>query len=1029
MPRRLSSHHHVDPFAGRTELLENSEAVELLLGSVKVRATPVPLFRRGSGDTLEQAIRLHTIAPDDATVEVSVASGETTLDRTTATGPDIVHVFVPEVSSATTFRLSAASGAERAIAEIAVEPQRKWSIHLIHHSHFDIGYTDIQPTVLEHQLRYLDAVLDLIAESDDWPEDAKFRWNVEVTYPLREWLQNRPKAAREEFFRRVKEGRIEIHALPFSMHTEAYSIDELAWGLNFADRLRDEAGIEIVSAIQSDVPGAAIGLLNLLTTSGIRYFNVAHNYAGRSIPFRLDGQKLTRPFYWQSANGKRLLVWHTDTPHGVAYMDGALLRLNQSEELARKSLPDYLLALATRPYPYGKSAFGWNGFPADLPLTKQTYPHDVLHFRIQNALADNSAPSLTIAETVRDWNESWAFPKIRLSTNRAFFTEIEAKAGDKLDTFTGDWTDWWADGIGSGARPLGLNRIAQGTIKTARTLHALADLITDDRSATAEQEIDRTYEELALFDEHTWGSANPWEDELEKQNSGALQWARKSGFAYRASDRADVLLNAGLNRFAGALTPQADAIATVVVFNPSAWERTDLARVFLPNERVPRDQSFSVIEVASGRVVSYTAEPQPHPNYRAKGQWLTIAATVPPVGYATYAIVPGEAPASQSFLGDPYTLETAHYRVTVDPREGFIASIADLDSGRELVDADAPLGFNEYIYDRYTSGTKVNHLSGRIEAVDDALLGSRSTAKFASVVARTSDPIAERLTLRLDAEGTNGLETTISLPRDVKRIDLANRLFKIATLDKESVYFAFPFAVDDPDPEYEITGDVTSRDAPHVPGSVRHMVAIRHWAALKDGKGSVAWGTLEAPLIQIGEIVLPYAPFPSSLPADRVKPSTIYSWALNNIWDTNFPVEQGGEMLFRYAVKSDAEPGVARRLGMDTGASLSQPLAGFCLGRLDTGSLPASGTFVEVLNGLVDVVAIAPSRRGNALTIYLHSLAPEAIDATLRFPLLEVQRAYIGTHLERSLAELPLSNGTVSVPLAPGAFVALNLDL
>src|SRR5712691_10646673 len=117
---------------------------------------------------------------------------------------------------------------------------------------------------MDQQFRYLDAALDLIAASDDWPEDATFRWNVEVTYPLRKWLAARPRATHDEFIRRVKESRIEVHALPFSMHTEVYSIDELAWGLDFADELRERHGIDVVTAIQSDVPGATVGLLNLL---------------------------------------------------------------------------------------------------------------------------------------------------------------------------------------------------------------------------------------------------------------------------------------------------------------------------------------------------------------------------------------------------------------------------------------------------------------------------------------------------------------------------------------------------------------------------------------------------------------------------------------------------------------------------------------------------------------------------------------------------------------------------------------------
>ena len=159
----------------------------------RIRAGAVPLFRTGTHG-LEQAIRLRIDSADEPT-EVTVSHRDVTLDRATveaSQSAQSLHLFVPEVESETRFRLDAVKGAERSSAEIIVAPQRKWSIHLIHHSHFDYGYTDPQAVVMEHQLRYLDAALDLIRATDDWDDDAAFRWNVEVTYPLQQWLRTRP---------------------------------------------------------------------------------------------------------------------------------------------------------------------------------------------------------------------------------------------------------------------------------------------------------------------------------------------------------------------------------------------------------------------------------------------------------------------------------------------------------------------------------------------------------------------------------------------------------------------------------------------------------------------------------------------------------------------------------------------------------------------------------------------------------------------------------------------------------------------
>ena len=73
-----------------------------------------------------------------------------------------------------------------------------------------------------------------------------------------------------------------------------------------------------------------------------------------------------------------------------------------------------------------------------------------------------------------------------------------------------------------------------------------------------------------------------------------------------------------------------------------------------------------------------------------------------------------------------------------------------------------------------------------------------------------------------------------------------------------------------------------------------------------------------------GDLVLPYAPFPPTVQPEPAEPGTVYSWALNNIWDTNFPAQQQGETTFRYAIAS--RPGAdPRALGAAAAAGLTDP--------------------------------------------------------------------------------------------------------
>jgi hypothetical protein len=1025
----------------RHQLIDVTEGVDVAAGPFTMRLSNVPLFR-SNGDGLRQAVRVRVGQPvANATLAVRLRDGGTVIDEQEAERaerPQSLFLLVPEVQDATRLTFQADVDGT-VVGEVAfdVVPQRKWTIHLIHHSHYDIGYTDPQAEVLASQLAYIDAALELVTVTDAWPEDARFRWNIEVTWPLQEWLRTRPRQARDALIQRIREGRIEVHALPFSMHTEAYSFDELAQQLSFTAELREDYGIEVISAMQTDVPGATIGLATLLTDAGIRYFSVAHNYAGRSIPHLYDGQTLTRPFSWRAPDGDRLLVWYTDTLYGVAYMEGMTVGFGAGYDDVVSTLPEYLNALAQLPYPYGHRGDWLSGSLAGLQLTKEPYPHDILHLRVQGAFADNASPSLLPAEIVREWHEQWAWPRLRMSLNRDFFADAEARLGDGIATFAGDWTDWWADGIGSAAVPLGTNRQAQNDIRTAQTLNALADVVTDEPRPDVAQEVERAYQEMALFDEHTWGAANPWERGSLGMASGEHQWTRKAAFAYSAEERVRTLLDGGLRRIASLAAgsgTQAD-VATLLVVNPSAFARTDLVRVFLPERSLTPD-AFQLVDLASGETVPLIVEPQANASHRPRGEWLCfLARDVPPIGYARYGLRMGGAPNASSGHADlPSGGTTAgiasdHLAVALDLPSATIRSLVDRASGTDLVATDAPFGFNAYIYDRYASAPGFNHLSSRIGQAGPWLLGSRDTGRYGLVVARDTNDVWERMTVRSSGTGADWIETTLTLPHGVPRLHIENRLHKPVTMQKESLYFAFPFAVEDPAIAFEITGGIVDGDSPRVPGSAHHFRAIRHWATIAGTDApAIAWATREAPLVQVGNIHLPYAPFPETIPPHLAHDATIYSWALNNIWDTNFPPQQGGEMAFAYVIAADNDADAAL-LGRATGAAAAMPLVGVVapLGSTGRSDLPDRASFIHVDHPAIEVSHLAPSRTGRGLTIFLVSHANEPVETVVTISHLPVRGARVGTFLETDLVDVPVEDGAVSVTLAPGAMRTLVL--
>jgi hypothetical protein len=518
-------------------------------------------------------------------------------------------------------------------------------------------------------------------------------------------------------------------------------------------------------------------------------------------------------------------------------------------------------------------------------------------------------------------------------------------------------------------------------------------------------------------------------DGLERRESGALQWETKAGFARDARERSNTLLRSGVHRLSRAFGKSANSLASVTVFNASRWERTDVVNIFVPESRTELQRPLAVVDGAARERVPCVVEDQENARFRVRGSRLTfIARDVPACGYRRYELIEGEDEHEDQESGNEPCIENEYYRVRFDLARGRVAELLDKTSGLNLVDPDAPFGFDQYVYDRYASAPHFNHLSSRIQATDLGLLGERSAGGLAVVTQRSSNLVWDRVTVRLVDRRADIVESTLTLFSGVRRLDLTNRIHKVGTPEKESVYFAFPFGVRDPSLHYEITGGIDSPEAPRVPGSADHMRAIRHWVSLENEKVRVAWATMEAPLVQFGNIHLPYLPFPETIDPEIANPATVYSWALNNIWDTNFPSQQQGEMEFGYAVAS-GEDVETFELGMRTAAALTTPLLGILSALSAENDLPERGSFCSVEHPLVDIIALAPSRRGRDLTVMLQSLSSESEEVCVSFGLLGVARAWVGSHLEKHLKEARVDGENVRFAVPAGSLVSLVVDL
>jgi len=93
------------------------------------------------------------------------------------------------------------------------QPQRKWRVYFIPITHHDLGYTDTIENVLNRYAGFYDDILRFCRETDDWPDEAKYRYTAEGAWAMQHFIETRDEEDIEELGKYVKLNRIEIGAL------------------------------------------------------------------------------------------------------------------------------------------------------------------------------------------------------------------------------------------------------------------------------------------------------------------------------------------------------------------------------------------------------------------------------------------------------------------------------------------------------------------------------------------------------------------------------------------------------------------------------------------------------------------------------------------------------------------------------------------------------------------------------------------------------------------------------------------------
>jgi len=806
-----------------------------------VRANGEPALVRVEG-RLCQPVRVeisHIAPPVEAVVS---AEGGGSMTTRLETGYNAVYFPIPAVSEWKRLSVSVEiAGGTVSRESVEVRPVIRRTIYLLPHSHVDIGYSDRQEVVERNHWKYIEQAIDLARRTADYPVGTRFKWNVEVLWPVESYLRQATAEKRKAFIDAVQKGWIGLQALLANILTGICLPEELFRMTEYARSLTRQYGLGIKSAMITDIPSYSWSIVPALVQSGVKYFSSGPNYMP-NLPDSGDriGNAMKawadKPFYWVSPSGReKLLFWMAG--RGYSWFHG--LNMGNLSLDKREPIFEYMRE-----------------------LEDSNYPYEMVQVRYTTG-GDNGPPDPKLSDTVKTWNEQFESPRIVIATASEMFEEFERRYGEKIPSVSGDFTPYWEDGAASTAREVALNRASANRLLQAETLWAL--LRSPSRYPV--EDFAEAWRQVLLWDEHTWGAADSVSNP-DGENARS-QWAYKQAFALEADKRSKALLERALvgERFSAAGT-------AVDVWNTNSWMATDI--VLIPPEmsaagdRVEDENSYPVL---SQRLAS--------------GELAILAERVPGFGAKRYKILPGQASSAGEARADGAQIWNGVISAAVSPLTGAITSLTWKGAGgEELVDGTSGYGLNEYLY-----------VPGR----DPARV---QPARNAKIMVRDRGPLVASLIVESDAPGARKLTREMRLYHGLDRLDISDVIDKSRVREKESVHIAFPFRMIEGRVRLDIGWGFIRPDTDQIAGSCKDFFGVQA-ADVSNRQTGVTWVSLDAPLVEIGQMTdeTPFDKNTRQWRTEIGPTQTFFSYAMNNYWHTNYKADQEGPVMLRYSIR------------------------------------------------------------------------------------------------------------------------------
>jgi len=863
-------------------------------------------------------------------------------------------------------------------------------IYLLHHSHYDRGYTHSQVVIDQLQVDFINQAIEMLEATRDWEAASQPRWTIEVHEQLRRWLEYADAADIQRMRDLVSAGRIGLGAIQYNT-TPLSSVESLCKQLVTIPRYRRELGFPVRVAFQHDVTGVPWVMSDLLLDAGVELLVMAINLHTGG-----NGPKRPGYFKWRTPSGRILKVF---SGHHYGTFD-AITEPVTTPLLSMKAQIDTF----------------WQG------VVDGGYPHDFLYLTTTHSPVadDNGAPCIMTAEKVREWNRQPGYPPITYVTPELLLEKLRAIPDSLIPEHRGDWTDFWNYGAGSTALETAMNGDSKRKLYASALLGAR---LPDDRRLKALQR--QAWDEVICFEEHTWGMA-PQASNPNHAHCVTVAM-HKRNLAHTAQELARYVLASRLASHAG--NPVMHRTEGLLAVNPSAMARR--VTLAFPPRWTAIYGHLHGFQYRHSEVFNLLGELQ---------EFLPSGGRPIEVALAPFSVVriPWEAcpePQADASLidgvaaGGSHFVESATHRLVYQPGDGRILSLLDKQTGWEAVLPDDDYDLLTPVHEKpdpavdgsrqsyYRRDCDKERRLGSCWNPDWKALRSGPSALLGCRVMRTARTIS--LVREYAIEGASRVIQKFDISADCPWIEVGIIIHKDRIETPESLYFASRFNLQaEWEAEFDASGIPVRLDTDQLEQTSRGWVTAEAFTRMADRSHQVAVFAPDIPLVQFGTFHFGKPPVAIPRPAAPLH----LLWVCNNYWETNFPITQEGVIRLSCAIHTSGcsdRAALYRLADAYARKPLFLPLAS-CPSRRDEPLLRVSNPGLRLVS-----VDAASSCDGNIyrLANYQTTVQEGELDVGAR-----ICSAVVVSPTEAVLADCEFKDSSVCCTIPPNAVLSILVN-